>query len=746
MNLKDLIKLLALGSVFLGLSIFAQEEKKATDTKTDRFLILGNKYQEGFKMPGSGTTISLDQIRTHSHSDVNRILGRVPGVFIREEDGYGLFPNISIRGVDPNRSAKVMILEDGIPAAPAPYSAPDAYFSPNAARMSGFEVIKGSSQVVYGPHTTGGAINYISVPIPEQETFYLKQLFGSDSEFRTHAYYGNTIQGNGADYGFLVELYRRENDGFKNIQDVSSDTGIDFFEPRFKFRVTPHTKQYQYVELKLGYTDLESDTSYLGLSEADFNDDPYDRYWASRFDQMNSNSTSASLRHYIEFNDETNLRTTVYYQKFHRNWYKIHNINGNDISAALGAGSGADYDALRGVGTGFFEVRANNRDYYLYGMESILNHKLTTGEIKHDITMGARYHIDKIDRHQWEDRYSFTNGTITNVAYEFSDEDTNGNRWQKTKALALFIQDEMALTDKLTLTPSLRFEHLRLAHQRKDGRTPANGNRYEGESHLNAWSGGLGFNYAYTNKLAFFGGIHQGVSTPSPSANAGASAGQSIGVERNISYELGARYFAPESFFKSELAFFLIDYDNLIVSENISTGGNNGNAGKVRTWGVELSGEWDPGQYYDWCFQNPWFVSATFTSAELKSNSNSADTENIFAGGQSGHEVPYIPEFQMAFGTGIVYKKFGAFIEGRYQSGTYTTAHNSSDSSSNIRIGKLDSRVVFDFSAYYQLTDNVKLLANVYNLFDEEYAASRHPHGLRAGLPLTATVGFEIKF
>ena len=102
MNLKPLVKLALAGSVFMGLSAFGQdkENSSASNTKTDRFLILGNKYQEGFKMPGSGTTISLDQIRTHSHSDVNRILGRVPGVFIREEDGYGLFPNISIRGVN----------------------------------------------------------------------------------------------------------------------------------------------------------------------------------------------------------------------------------------------------------------------------------------------------------------------------------------------------------------------------------------------------------------------------------------------------------------------------------------------------------------------------------------------------------------------------------------------------------------------------------------------------------------------
>jgi Fe(3+) dicitrate transport protein len=132
------------------------------------FNVIGSK-EDIPVLEGTGSVLETTDLKAFFHTDVNDILKEVPGVYLRGEEGYGLFPNISLRGVDSHRSAKVTILEDGIPSSPSPFSDPAAYYSPTAGRMSGFEILKGSSQMKYGPNTTGGIINYISTPIPENQ-------------------------------------------------------------------------------------------------------------------------------------------------------------------------------------------------------------------------------------------------------------------------------------------------------------------------------------------------------------------------------------------------------------------------------------------------------------------------------------------------------------------------------------------------------------------------------------------------
>src|SRR6187399_302869 len=118
------------------------------------------------RTPGSAQVIKQGQLERFEYDDPHAVLTQVPGVYVRQEDGVGLRPNIGIRGGNPDRSKKLTLMEDGVLFGPAPYSAPAAYYFPLITRMVGVKVIKGPSAIAFGPQTVGGAIDFITRSIP----------------------------------------------------------------------------------------------------------------------------------------------------------------------------------------------------------------------------------------------------------------------------------------------------------------------------------------------------------------------------------------------------------------------------------------------------------------------------------------------------------------------------------------------------------------------------------------------------
>ena len=149
-----------------GFMAMAEPETSSTSA-LDEIVVFADP-NDLLKAPGSGARLTQEYLDRFDHTDLHQLLSGVAGIYLRDEDGYGLRPNIGIRGATPDRSQKITIMEDGVLITPAPYSAPAAYYVPNVSRMEGIEIVKGPSAIRNGPHTVGGTINFVTEPVPSE--------------------------------------------------------------------------------------------------------------------------------------------------------------------------------------------------------------------------------------------------------------------------------------------------------------------------------------------------------------------------------------------------------------------------------------------------------------------------------------------------------------------------------------------------------------------------------------------------
>ncbi len=726
-----------------------KEGKKEESEPVESIMVIGSQENIS-QMPGSAQLVTRDDIREQNYDDINRALIKVPGVYVREEDGFGLFSNISLRGVDTTRSAKVTMMEDGILIAPAPYSAPSAYYSPTAGRMNGLEVLKGSSQIKFGPHTTGGVINYLSTPIPNQKKMYLKATFGAFNEKRYHAYVGNKVDTKAGEVGFVLEGFKRDNSGFKSIDETpdftnGDETGFGKLDGLFKASWKLNTEMYQLIEFKYANSALNANETYLGLSEEDFRADPYRRYSASRYDNIDSKESQTSLRYTVSPTQYLDIVTTVYQTDFRRNWYKLSKANGQKPSIIL-AEQGASFDCIRGLAACDLKVKANNRWYSSQGVESMMFSRFDTKNISHEVVFGVRKHKDDVTRFQWEDIYAQAqDGSISGRTDGVPG--SAGDRYQQTKALAIFLQDTLEF-GKWTVTPGLRYERLDQLSQDPNGTLQSAGGSKgrDGKNSFNMQAMGIGTTYEFNQSWNGFAGVHTGFSPPSPRATR-----SGLDPETSTAVEVGLRFSNLSQSLSAEATLFHTRFKDLIVVDNVggAGSGDSENFGEVISQGLEFSVQYDAGYDNDWDFRNPYFFNLTYTDATQQNDARSTDPESIFSYGKEGNKVPYIPDLTFSLGTGIETDKWNLLLTASYVGATFTSANNvtqafNGDGNPDIRFGKTDSYFVVDFSANYMISDKIKIFAGVQNLLDNSYIVSRQPDGVRGGMPRFVYTGFEV--
>ena len=736
-------KLITVALLTIASLSFSQEKETKKDTITtlsevtiNSDAIVGNKFKAKNK---SGSTFYLSEadLKVFKQDDISRILINVPGVTIQETDGFGLRPSIGMRGTNPDRSSKITLMEDGVLIAPAPYAASAAYYFPTAARMKAFEIIKGGSQIQYGPFTTAGALNMVSTQIPSNFSGTISATYGSFNTKHLYTSLGDSFK----NFAYLVEYNNRNSDGFMDIDYSSKKTGFDANDYVAKFRLNTDfdAKVYQSLTMKLQYSEDASHETYLGLTEADYKLDPYRRYLGSNEDNLITDHFQLMATHLIRPMENLNITTKGYRNTFARNWYKLDGVNLGTSTVSISnimidpIKYANEYNAINGssnTNSNALRVKANNRKYESQGIQSVGNYKFNTGKINHDIEFGIRYHEDYEDRYQWVDGYTITNQNMNKTSNGIGGSDAN--RVQSAKSFATHLLYNLTVAD-FVFTPGIRNEDITITNE-DYGKTDPNrtgSSLITIENNINVWIPGMGVLYNINDNYKVFGSIHKGFSPP------GAKDGED--AENSIASEFGFRM--NKNAFSSEIVVYNNNYSNLQGADTMSGGGSGTgdifNAGEANVYGLELTASYDLMSKSN-VFRLPIALSYTYTNTELKSNFVSPSWGTV----TYGDEIPFIAKNQLALTANLEHKKFSLALNARYVGETRTKAGQGEIP----EIYKINDNIIIDFAAKYHLTKKVSLTSNIINLLDSDNAVAKTPAGLRPSHPFGINAGIVAQF
>ena len=687
--------------------------------------------QNFYRIPGSLSIVSKTEVLEFRDTDINKVISQVPGVYLQEEDGYGLRPNIGMRGSGLERSSKINMMEDGVLISPAPYSSPAAYYSPTAGRMESFEIRKGSSQVKYGPHSTGGAINYISASIPKELDFNGLLSLGD---------YGSQVAKfksgmSSKNYGIMFQTHNEKAGGFKELEG-GGNTGYDKNDFLFKARINT-SSDLALLQLKLSSTDEISNETYLGLTRDDFDQNPFMRYRASQKDKMDADHEQISLTAILKPSENLDITSTLYDNNFHRNWYKLNKVNGHGIGSILSDDTGTDstYQLLSANNSidDIYDIKANNRIYESSGLQAVLRSNFKFFGKQNDLMFGFRIHSDAMNRFQKSDKYKMNNGNLIMTTEGVWGEGSKNNRLYTAKANSLFIENELTL-NRTIMTVGSRMESINL--ERKDWGSDVNRDSTAAsikKDNLEVFIPGIGLSYQLFQGAQIFTGMHKGFSPPGP----GFDDEDEVLPEESNNFELGLRF--NQGFHNAEIVTFYNDYKNLLGEDTEASGSGTYaqfNGGKVLINGIEFS-------YSNLIKINkllfPFSFSHTYTIAKFKNNFDS--DYDPWGNVSINDELPYIPRNMAHAKIGMEMGKSQTYLRFKHIDKTRTVAGKDKLS----EINSTDAIYTVDFASKYKINKNIIFEIKFYNVTNSKSSVANRPAGLRPNMPrqLITSISFD---
>jgi Fe(3+) dicitrate transport protein len=696
-----------------------QDPKPAEKADAGEVLILGEK-QDLERIPGSGELLGEEVLRQTRPRDIHEVVRKVPGVVARDEEGLGLRPNYGVRGLLPTRSAKVLLLEDGVPFVIGPYGDNTTYYHPPVERFERLEVLKGAGQILYGPNTVGAVFNYLTPAPPVGSSGALTVAVGNLSYVNV----GGTF-GAGTEHGGVVlDFLHKEGDGrAKNIE-----LDVDDVVLRTVVNIAPRSS----VALKLNYLHEDSMVTYAGLTQSEYEADPRQ----NPFDDDNMNLTrlggSLALKH--GFSDDVDVLVNVYGYTVQRDWWRQWHNGNNANTIPVNDPLTLPDDQTSG----------RIREYYVYGVEPRFQARHRFLGIRNETDFGVRAHYEIQDR-------LLVNGPAIPGGAGARTGTIGEDNERTADAYSGYVQNRFLPDEQWAVTAGLRVEHVRYTRFN----ALANGGLgAEGEDSLTAWIPGAGVNYLPVPELTLFTGLHRGWAPPrTEDAIDNNGNPTELDPEESWNFELGARW-TPQSWFTGHATFFHMDFENQIIPAQVAGGATSTNGGETLHQGAELLLGWDFLGMNGSEQRLQLDAAVTFLwTAEFEGTRFSSLAASQLLPGETvndsvtGNRLPYAPEEWFTLGLTYAHPVgLDLRLEMVYVGEQYADDRETEAATPNGRRGLLPDYTVWNAAVNYTVAEwGTTFFVSVKNLFDEVYIADR-TRGIYAGLERAIAGGVTWRF
>lgn len=516
---------------------------------------------------GSATVLGRAQLDPARVWTVEEALRGAPGVHTRIEDGIGLRPHIGIRGLDPLRSRKVLLLQDGMPFVLAPYGDSDSYFMPPVDGVDRVEVVTGAGQVRFGPQTIGGVINFVSRPIPVAFTSDLRLQGGAPGLFTAQARAGGSRGSLGGDADVL----------HKRGELARDNTAAEITDVTLRGALTGARRS---LLVRLNAHDERTRAPYSGLTEAEWAANPRLNPFVN--DRFTTRRVALGTTFTQRVGDAATFTTRAYAYRIEReNWRQ----SGNSAQRPNDASDPACASMANLLTTCGNEGRV--RDYDVAGVEPVLRAPLRIAglDAASDIEVGARLLVERQDRRQ-------VNAATPTGRVPGPPGDRNAglveDNLRTGEAASVFVQPRL-VAGPVTITPGLRYERVVIRRTNRLA-TPGNPDGVTGRTIVEQWIPGVSVAWSRGDALTLFAGAHRGFAPPRPEDVISNTTGGTVELDAELSWnsELGARGALGRTATWSATA-FRMDFENQIIPA--STAGGTGalftNAGRTRHLGAE---------------------------------------------------------------------------------------------------------------------------------------------------------------